>query len=193
MEYIMDTPEARFLRWDLADRVIDDMEQALTNLIRTQNDVRAWRRVFQSLDSALYTTALYMARGHDTNSVKNADGHVVGFWKALEYCQDKGRVGGHCPDPLSLSSEQEQAIKTLHNEIRNELEHPGFDLWSICIEGAEEMVLEVLGVIKFISIDAGSYLVFMDHEKKKRVSTLLDGCIAIADSQKRAHMFAAAH
>ena len=73
---------------------------------------------------------------------------------------------------LVLSESQKDSIRRLKKELRNKMEHYVPSGWSIEIHGMPQIAIDVLDVIRFLSLQTGTYIHLNQAQMKKIKSSV---------------------
>ncbi|MGH7799325.1 MAG: hypothetical protein ACREOW_01680 [Thermodesulfobacteriota bacterium] len=158
---------AKWLRLTEKTNALDYLEKAYDFIRQTETSVFAWKWVILALHSALYGFAICACAGSNPDSVRTKKGYLIDFDKALELCQNPSwmRMFIHSKH-LRLSSSQGESIRYLRKEFRNNFEHFSPKGWSIELHGMPRIVMDVLDVICFLTLDTGNFNLTMTQKKK---------------------------
>ncbi len=159
-------PKEKWLRLSEEKNALDYLEKATFFIKQTPKDYRNWKWVLIGLHGALYGFAIAACRGTDSHSVLTKKGKLIGFWEALKRCQDPSymKMLIHSKH-LNLTDSQEESIKLLKSECRNEFEHFKPKGWSIELHGMPEIAIDILEVIKFLALQTNTYVHLSDTEE----------------------------
>jgi hypothetical protein len=157
----------KWLRLTEEINALDFLEKGYYFIKQTELDKIAWKWVIISLHGALYGFAVCACKGTSSdNVIKN--NRLINFDEALKKCQDKNIMHMTCNSKyLKLSDQQKWSIKKLKKEFRNNFEHYIPTSWSIEIHGMPRIILDVLDVIKFLSLETGNYTHLNQTQIKK--------------------------
>lgn len=160
------TVKSKFLRFTEETNALDFLERAGEFITETSTRPNAWKWVVLSLHGALYGFAISACKGTDSQSVvkKNRRGHdrLITFDEALILCQDSnGSI------LLNLTNSQKNSVRRLKEELRNNFEHyiPGG--WSIEMHCFPRISIDILDIIRFISIQTLCRLNLNQAQRKK--------------------------
>jgi hypothetical protein len=168
--------EGIYLRLTEETNALDYLEKASYFVQKTEEDLTAWKWVVIALHGALYGFAVCACR-HTSNynvtiSTKKGD-KLIGFWDALEICQDSRRMKMLIHSKhLILTEEQKRSIEFLTNVLRNNFEHYLPKLWSIELHGMPQIAIDVLNVIRFLALEAGTYI-NLNEAQRERIDFLI--------------------
>jgi hypothetical protein len=172
------SPEANWLRLSEEKNALDYLEHAATFIRQTSDDVMAWKWVIIALHGALYGFAIAACRGTDSQSVVTKKGKLIGFWEAMERCQDPHwmKMLVHSKH-LELGKSQKDSIDLLKSIFRNEFEHFKPKGWSIEIHGMPQIAIDVLEVIRFLALETNTF-VQLSEEEDVNIKTLVENSIS---------------
>jgi len=168
---------------------IDNIESAVDSLLRAEEHIKKvgenifhWKWTIICLQNSLYIFALTVAAGSNSESVKKKNGHVIDFIEAVKRCI--GLKYFVFASPLQLSHDQKNSILWLHEHFRNKLEHfqPN-QHWSISLWGLPNLCIDVLEVVKFLSID-GKHISYHTKSKKNKVKSSINRSLKILKKSK---------
>ena len=167
----------RYIRFSDETNALDYLERASEFIKQTLTDDRAWKWVILSLHSALYGFAISACKHSDYNSVvrttKKGVKKLITFDEALRMCKDHSRMatlsGGR---PLNLSSSQEYSIKLLKKKLRNKFEHRIPGIWSIEIHGLPRISIDILDVVRFLTVETHRYQ-HLNQSQRRKIKSLV--------------------
>lgn len=170
-------PYEKWLRLSEEKNAIDYLEKAAFFIKKPSANHRHWKWVIIGLHGALYGFAIAACRGTDSKSVLTKKSLLIGFWPALERCQDPNHMKMLIHSKhLVLTEKQKDSIKSLKSEFRNEFEHFQPKGWSIEVHGMPEIAIDVLEVIQFLAFKTNTY-VHLEDSENKLVKQLIDDSI----------------
>jgi hypothetical protein len=174
--------EEKWIQFKEETNALDYLRRACTFIRETEDQPRSWKWVMIGLHGALYGFAVSACQHTSTENVTNDRDYLIGFWDALERCQDPEwmNVLTHSQH-LELTEEQEEAIRKMKNMLRNNFEHFTPKVWYIEIHGMPEVSIHVLEVIQFLAVETQTY-VMLRKEKKEEVNKLVDNTIRFLKS-----------
>ena len=98
---------------------------------------------------------------------------LISFDEALKRCQDPNCMNMLVhSQTLVLSESQKDSIRRLKKELRNKMEHYVPSGWSIEIHGMPQIAIDVLDVIRFLSLQTGTYIHLNQAQMKKIKSSV---------------------
>jgi hypothetical protein len=152
----------KYLRFSEETNALDYLEKAGEFIKATSSDSTAWKWVILALHGALYGFAISACKGSDYQTVvkktKKDSERLITLDEALSMCQDQGWMGTlHGGLSLSLSDSQKDSIRRLKATLRNNFEHyiPGG--WSIEMHGFPLITMDILDVMRFLSVGTFRY------------------------------------
>ena len=162
----------KWLRFTAETNALDFLEQAGKYIQQTESDLKAWKWVVLSLHGALYGFAICACRSTSQNNIirktKRGIEHLITFDQALNICQDKNWMGSmYGGEPLVLTESQKYSIDILKKSLRNNFEHFKPKGWSIEIHGLPQIAIDVLDVIRFLSVETFRYQHLNQTQKRK--------------------------
>jgi hypothetical protein len=177
-------PEEKWLRLSEEKNAIDYLEKAAIFIKSVSKNYNDWKWVIIGLHGALYGFAIAACRGTDSRSVVTKKGRLISFWQALQRCQDQNHMKMLIHSKhLILTENQKESIEVLKSEFRNEFEHFKPKGWSIEIHGMPEIAIDVLEVIRFLSLETNTY-VHLDEADRNRIEQLIESSISsLKDSE----------
>lgn len=187
----------RYLKIDDKENAVDSLLRAEEHILKaeghtelSQNDGAYWKAfhwkwVIICLQHSLYTFALAVAAGTNSDVVRRKKGGVVDFITALKLCI--GVKYFYYSLPVELTRNQKNSILWLHRHFRNNFEHflPNLS-WSISLEGIPNICIDVLEAIKFLALDSKNISYWSMHyehqEKEKKIEACISRSIQILKS-----------
>ncbi len=132
-----------------------------------------WKLVIISLHAALYSFDICAVQGTDPEAVKKGN-KLSSVWEVLERCKNPTYMRQFCDSKvLTLSSDEEWAIKKLSAEFRNSFEHFSPKLWAIEISGMPQIVRHVARVIEFLALESFNVTVRLTKYQRVRIEQAL--------------------
>lgn len=168
---------SRWVRVTDEANALDYLERAASFIRETEDNPIAWKWVVLALHGALYGFAVSACKGTDYCTVvrrtKKGAGHLVSLDAALRMCKDEAWMGTlHGGMPLKLSTNQEDSIRRLKQNLRNRFEHFSPGVWSIEIHGLPQIAIDVLEVISFLAVGTSRYQ-HLNQEQRRRVRSIV--------------------
>ena len=151
-----------FIRFTTETNALDYLERAGEFIAQVESNAQAWKWVILCLHSALYGFAIAACKGTDSESVvhttKRGKRHLISLDEALVKCSDASWMGTlYGGMPLKLTETQTHSLQRLKKDLRNKFEHFTPDAWSIEIHGLPRVCIDVLDVIRFLSVETFRY------------------------------------
>jgi hypothetical protein len=117
--------EEKWISFKEETNALDYLRRTCQFIRETEDRPRSWKWVMIGLHGALYGFAVSACHGTSTETVTNDRDYLIGFWDALEKCQDPKWMSmlTHSQH-LRLSSDQEEAIRKMKSMLRNEKHAP---------------------------------------------------------------------
>jgi len=169
--------KAKYLRFTEETNALDYLEKAGEFIPRTLTDSKSWKWVILCLHGALYGFAVSACKGSDYQSVvkRTKKGHerLITLDEALTMCQDENWMGTlYGAHALKLTSSQSDSIRQLKATLRNGFEHyiPGG--WSIEMHGFPRISMDILGVIKFLSVGTFRYQ-HLNQSQRRKIKSII--------------------
>ncbi len=167
----------KYLHFSEETNALDYLERAGEFIKMTSSDIKAWKWVILSLHGALYGFAISACKGSDYESVlkktKKGRERLISLDEALIMCQDPKWMGTlHGGLSLSFSASQKDSIRRLKQTLRNNFEHyiPGG--WSIEMHGFPRISMDILDVIRFLSIETYRYQ-HLNQSRRTKVKSIV--------------------
>jgi len=164
--------KGKYLRFSEETNALYYLERAGVFIQETTSDPKAWKWVILALHGALYGFAICACKGSSNATVirKNKKGHekLITLDEALKMCQDKTWMGTlHGGLSLNLSASQADSIRRLKATLRNNFEHFTPKGWSIEMHGFPQIAMDILDVIRFLSIETFRYQHLNQSQRNK--------------------------
>ena len=174
--------EERWIQFKEETNALDYLRRACRFIREMEDEPRCWKWVMIALHGALYGFAVSACQHTSTENVTNDRDYLIGFWDALERCQDSEWMGvlTHSQH-LELTEEQEDAIRQMKSMLRNNFEHFTPKTWYIEIHGMPNISIHVLEVIQFLAVETKTH-VMLRKEKKEEVNELVNDTIQFLKS-----------
>lgn len=162
---------SKYLRFSEETNSLDYLIKGCSFIKETENDPVAWKWVILCLHTALYGFAVCAVRGTDpgrvTCTTKSGVEKLISFNEVLKRCEDPMWMNMMIDSKhLQLTADQRKSIRLMKGVFRNKFEHYIPTSWSIEIHGFPKMVLDVLEVIRFLSLETGNYVHLKESEEK---------------------------
>lgn len=178
--------DERYLRFTTETNGLDYLDRAAQFIREAVHDDTAWKWIIVALHGSLYGFAICACKGTDYTNVtfetKRGDRRLISFSHALKACQDPKRMKMTVMSkPLVLSDEQQAAIKSLQESLRNPFEHYIPMSWYIELHGMPTLAIHCLEVIRFLALETGNYTI-LSNEQCKRIDALVYDSITVLKS-----------
>lgn len=152
----------KWLSFTAETNALDFLERAGEFIRQTETDVIAWKWVVLALHGALYGFAISACRSTTSENIirrtKKGVEKLISLDQALQICRDAKWMGTlYGGKPLNLSDRQKDSISKLKETLRNNFEHYVPRGWSIEIQGLPDIAMDVLDVIRFLSVETYRY------------------------------------
>jgi hypothetical protein len=172
-------PIEKWLRLSEERNAIDYIEKAAFFIKSAAENYVDWKWVLIGLHGALYGFAIAACQGTDSRSVTTKNGRLIGFWEALNRCQDPDHMKMLVHSKaLVLTEKQKESIESLTSVFRNEFEHFKPKGWSIEIHGMPEIAIDVLEVIRFLALETNTYVCLAEKDRNA-VEEFIDNSITM--------------
>ncbi|MEE8432765.1 MAG: hypothetical protein V3S16_16065 [Candidatus Desulfatibia sp.] len=169
--------QEKWLRFTAETNALDFLERAGEFIQQTESDIKAWKWVILSLHGALYGFAICACRSTDYENIihrtKKGVERLISFDDALRICQDSewmGTLGGG--KPLEPTESQQYSIKMLKKSLRNNFEHYIPKGWSIEIHGLPIIAIDILDIIRFLSVETFRYQ-HLNQSQRRRIKSII--------------------
>lgn len=167
----------KWIRFTEKTNAFDYLEGAGEYIQEVEVNPESWKWVILGLHGALYGFAICACKGTNDSSVrivtKKGVAMLISFDKALKRCKDENLMRMTIRSKhLVLSKSQDDSIKMLKREFRNEFEHFQPKAWSIEIHGFYQMAIDVLDVIRFLVLDTGNY-VHLSYSEERKLKSII--------------------
>ncbi|MBN2266910.1 MAG: hypothetical protein JW725_01030 [Candidatus Babeliaceae bacterium] len=169
----------KWLRFTAETNALDFLERAGKFILQTESDIKAWKWVILSLHGALYGFAICACRSTDYGNIihrtKKGMGieRLITLDKALSICQDRKWMGTlYGGKPLELTVSQDYSIKILKQSLRNNFEHYIPKGWSIEIHWLPSITIDILDVIRFLSVETFRYQ-HLNQSQRRRIKSII--------------------
>ena len=167
----------KWLRFTAETNALDFLERAGEFIQQTKSDVKAWKWVILALHGALYGFAICACRSTDYENIiqrtKKGIERLISLDDALRICQDGGRMGTlYGGKPLELTESQKYSIKMLKKSLRNNFEHYIPKGWSIEIHGLPGITMDILDIIRFLSVETFRYQ-HLNQSQRRRIKSII--------------------
>jgi hypothetical protein len=169
--------QKKWLRFTVEMNALDYLERAGKFLQRTESDIKAWKWVILALHGALYGFAICACRSTSNENIiyrtNNGIERLISLDKALLICQDNNWMGTlYGGKPLMLTESQKFSIAMLKKSLRNHFEHFKPKGWSIEIHGLPGISMDVLDVIRFLSVETFRYQ-HLNQTQRRRIKSII--------------------
>ena len=165
-------PRPKWLRFTEETNALDYLERAGEFIRLTETDQRAWKWAILSLHGALYGFAIVACKGTSpdivTRTTKRGRRYLLSLEEALRMCQDQTWMGTlEGGQALSLSPSQSDSVRKVKATLRNNFEHYTPGGWSIEIHGLPTIAMDILDVIRFLSVETFRYQNLKQRQRRK--------------------------
>ena len=167
----------KWLRFTAETNALDFLERAGEFIQQTESDIKAWKWVVLALHGALYGFAISACRSTDYENIirrtKKGVERLISLDDALRICQDGEWMGTlYGGKSLELSDSQKDSIRMLKKSLRNNFEHYVPKGWSIEIHGLPRIAMDVLDVIRFLSVETFRYQ-HLNQSQRRRIKSII--------------------
>ena len=167
----------KWLRFTAETNALDYLDRAGKFIQQTASDIKAWKWVILALHGALYGFAICACRSTSHENIiyrmKNGIERLITLDKALLICQDSEWMGTlYGGKPLVLTESQKYSIKILKKSLRNNFEHFKPKGWSIEIHGLPGMSMDILDVVRFLSVETFRYQ-HLNTTQRRRIKSII--------------------
>ena len=167
----------KWLRFTAETNALDYLDRAGKFIQQTASDIKAWKWVILALHGALYGFAICACRSTSHENIiyrmKNGIERLITLDKALLICQDSEWMGTlYGGKPLVLTESQKYSIKILKKSLRNNFEHFKPKGWSIEIHGLPGMSMDILDVVRFLSVETFRYQ-HLNPTQRRRIKSII--------------------
>jgi len=167
----------KWLRLTAETNALDYLERAGQFIQQTESDIKAWKWVILGLHGALYGFAICACRSTSHENIihrtKSGIERLITLDEALRICQDEEWMrtlyGGR---PLMLTESQKYSIKILKKSLRNNFEHFKPKGWSIEVHGLPGISMDILDVIRFLSVETFRYQ-HLNQTQRHRIKSII--------------------
>lgn len=164
--------KAKYLSLSEEENALDYLEQAYNFIKQAENNNLAWKWAIIALHGALYGFAICTLKGTNPDRVTyntKSGKKLISFNEALKRCQKPKYmhmlVTSKC---LQLTDQQNKSIHYLKDTFRNNFEHFIPKSWFIELHGIPQIVIDVLNIIRFLSLDTGNFI----HLTQKQIQRI---------------------
>ena len=167
----------KWLRFTAETNALDFLERAGKFIQQTESEIKAWKWVIISLHGALYGFAICACRSTDYENIihrtKKGIERLITLDEALRICRDRKWMGTlYSGKPLELTESQEYSIKILKKSLRNNFEHYIPKSWSIEMHGLPSIAMDILDVIRFLSVETFRYQ-HLNQTQRRRIKSII--------------------
>lgn len=143
-------------------------------------DIKAWKWVVLSLHGALYGFAISACKGTDytnvTKRTKKGKERLITLSEALKICQDPNWMGTlYGGIALKLTDSQKGSIRILKETLRNKFEHYIPRGWSIEIHGLPHITIDILAIIRFLTVETIRYQ-HLNQSQRRKIKSIVFQC-----------------
>lgn len=168
---------AKWLRFTAETNALDFLERAEGFIRQTKSDIKAWKWVILALHGALYGFAISACRSTDYENIiyrtKKGVERLISLDDALRICQDGKCMGTlYGGKPLELTENQKYSIKKFKKSLRNNFEHYIPKGWSIEIHGLPGIAMDILDIIRFLSVETFRYQ-HLNQSQRRRIKSII--------------------
>jgi len=155
----MDYEKDRYIRFDLADNAIDNLQRCVAFLAETEANPKSWKWAAIAAHDALYSFCICALQGTNPDLVmeatKKGKKKLITFPKAFRRCQQQNAIrdGTLGATPLSLDAADSRKISTLQKEFRNNFAHFHPRGWSIEVRAISDALPVVFQAIRSLILD----------------------------------------
>jgi hypothetical protein len=166
----------KWLRFTAETNALDYLERAGQFIQQTESDIKAWKWVILALHGALYGFAICACRSTDYENIirrtKKGVEQLISLDEALRICQEREWMGTlYGGKPLELTDSQKYSIKKLKKTLRNNFEHYIPKGWSIEIHGLPGIAMDILDIIRFLSVETFRYQ-HLNQNQQRRIKSI---------------------
>lgn len=178
----------KWLRFTAETNALDFLERAGQFIQQTESDITAWKWVILSLHGAMYGFAICACRSTSYENIirrtKKGVERLITLDEALALCQDSNWMGTlYGGKPLELTARQKYSIKILKQSLRNNFEHYIPKGWSIEIHWLPNIAMDILDVIRFLSVETFRYQHLNQTQRRKIKSIIFQSKLFLKKSK----------
>jgi len=167
----------KWLRFTAETNALDYLELAGQFIQQAESDIGIWKRVISALHGALYGFAICACRSTSHENIihrtKKGIERLITLDEALRICQDRQWMGTlYGGKPLILTESQKYSIKILKISLRNNFEHFMPKGWSIEVHGLPGISMDILDVIRFLSVEIFRYQ-HLSQAQRRRIKSII--------------------
>ena len=168
---------SKWLRFTAETNALDFLERAGVFIRQTESDIKAWKWVILALHGALYGFAISACRSTSYENIirrtRKGVKRLISLDEALRICQDVKWMGTlYGGKPLELSDSQKDSIRRVKKTLRNNFEHYIPKCWYIEIQGLPRITMDVLDVIRFLSVETFRYQ-HLNQSQRRRIKSVI--------------------
>ena len=172
--------KSKWLRFTEETNALDYLIRVEEFVKQTISDIKAWKWVVLSLHGALYGFAISACKGSDYTSVikrtKKGYERLINLNEALKMCQDPIWMGTmYNGVALNLTESQKDSIRILKESLRNNFEHYIPRGWSIEIHGLPHITMDILDIIRFLSVETLRYQ-NLNQRQRRKIKSIVYQC-----------------
>ncbi len=157
-------------KFNTETNAIDSIEKGLFFLGEVKKSPENWKWVVICCHQALYGFAVHVAKGTDDSSVitktKKGRSMLISFDEALNIC--KSAMGAR--EALITSAEEDESIRIINKDFRNNFEHFNPRSWMIDVSGFPIHLRNFVNVTKRVAVDINFYNHLHGEEREKILS-----------------------
>jgi len=168
----MNSLPGKWIEFDEVENAIDNLEM-IAHCLQFQNLDKRWKWVIIAAHQALYGFAIAAIRGTDASHLIDKHNRLLGINEALERTKDKAALPWSHSIPLDITPDEEQAIKKLIKEFRNNFEHFRPQLWLIEVSGMPNIIGHIMRVIKFLALESNC-ITYVEESQIARIQNALE-------------------
>lgn len=167
----------KWLRFTAETNALDYLEFAGQFIQQTKYDIKSWKWVILALHGALYGFAICACRSTGLENIihrtKKGVEQLITIDEALRICQDRQWMGTlYGGNPLVLTESQRYSIEDLKKSFRNNFEHFMPKVWSIEVHGLPSISMDILDVIRFLSVETFRYQ-HLTQTQRRRIKSII--------------------
>ena len=167
----------KWLRFTAETNTLDYLEFAGQFIQQTKSDIKTWKWVILALHGALYGFAICACRSTSLENIihrtKKGIEQLITLDEALRICQDRQWMGTlYGGKPLILTERQKDSIDALKKTLRNNFEHFMPKGWSIEVHGLPSISMDILDVIRFLSVETFRYQ-HLTQTQRRRIKSII--------------------
>jgi hypothetical protein len=167
----------KWLRFTAETNALDFLERAGKFIQQTESDIKAWKWVILALHGALYGFTICACRSTSLENIihrtKKGVEQLITLDEALLICQDRQWMGTlYGGKSLMLTENQKESIGIFKKTLRNNFEHFMPKGWSIEVHGLPSISMDILDVIRFLSVETFRYQ-HLTQTQRRRIKSII--------------------